>query len=130
MPRLQAASFATFVDELPKVLRFGKFVVFCEWHFRAKEEIGKRAAMQHSMDNYGRIFHFKVKSPVIGAEAVELFAIALNQTKLVAIESFEVVLIDLKFIEQRELGECVHARHLSGADFVKDNLEHEREDVI
>ena len=123
---LGAAGIAPFVNEFPKVFGFSQFIVFGNWHFGAKEEIGKGAAMQYAMHDDGGVFHFKIEAPIAGAEAIELLAVALDEAKLFAIQCFEVVLIDLKFIQQRELRQSIHPGHLGGTDFVEDDLQHER----
>ena len=74
------------------------------------------------MDNDGAIFHFKIQAPVLGAEAIEFFAIAFDQAKFFAIQILEVAFLDVELIEQFQLLHCAHFGHFGGTEFVEDNF--------
>lgn len=81
--------------------------------------------MKHAVDDHGSVFHFEINAPVFGSEAIELFVVALNYTKLIAVKVFEVVFFDMELIEQIKLLHGPHLRHFCRTDFIKNDFQHE-----
>jgi hypothetical protein len=115
---------AAFVDELPEVLGLSESFIFCNGHFRAKEEIRERALVQYSVNHDGSVFDFEVNTPVSRTETIELFVIALDQSVFVPIELLEIAFLYMELIEQFELLHGAHLRHFRGTEFVEDNFQH------
>jgi hypothetical protein len=123
---LQAFGIPAFIDQLPEMLRFRQFLVLGERHFRTEKEIRESALVENAMDDHRAIFDLKVNAPIAGAKAIELLLIALDEAKTIVIERIEIALLHVKLIEQFELLESAHLRHFGGANFVKDNFQHEK----
>lgn len=76
----------TFVDEVPEVLGAGEgFVLGADGEFGAEEEVVEGAFVEDAVDDDLVVGDFEVDAVVIGAEAVEGFAVAGDFA-----ESFEV----------------------------------------
>lgn len=94
---------SAFVDEMPEVLGICESFVLGR-EFGAIEKVSEGAFVEDAVDDHFIFGHFEVEPPVVGAEAVESFVIALNFTELFAIKVFQVLVGDLKLIEDLKLG--------------------------
>lgn len=124
-PRSLALGFgvAAFVDEVPEVFGIGEGFVF-GGNLGAVEEVAEGAFVKDAVHDDFVVGDLEVEAPVVGAEAVEGFAVAVEFAEFVTIKVFEVVVGDLKVVENLELSEGVELGNLGGGDFVEDDLKH------
>lgn len=121
---LRSPRLAAFVDEIPEVLGVGQRLILTEGEFRAEEEVGKGAFVEHAVNNDLLVDDFKIKAPVLSAKAVEGLAVTLDFTEAFIIEMLQIVFGDLEFIEEFQLLENIQLGNLSSTDFIEDDLKH------
>jgi len=106
------------------MLRSCKSLVFGKRHLGAEKEIGEGPAVQDAVNHHKILLNLEIKSMILGAEAIQDPAIALDFTETISLEIRQILLADLKLFQQLKLLQSPQAGKLGSADFIKHNLEH------
>jgi hypothetical protein len=113
---------ATFIDELPEVLRIGQCFVFSDGEFQAEKEVVKGPAVKDAVDDDLLVDGLEIEAPFLSAKSVKGFAIPLDLSKALVLKMLQVISRHLEFIEELELFEGVELGDFSRTDFVEDDL--------
>ena len=94
---------AAFVDEVPEVFGLGEGFVF-GGDLGAVEKVRKGAFVEDAVHDDFVVGDLEVEAPIIRAKAVESFFFEFEFTEFISIEVFEIIVGDLKIVEDLELG--------------------------
>lgn len=119
------AAIFPFFDEFPKTAGVGKFAIFfIHGQVGTVEKVAQSIAMKNAVDEDALGAALEINSVIRGAVAVEAAAIAFDRSEMLGIEIIQIIREHLEFREQFELEFLRKNRHLGGAYFIENDLEH------
>ena len=80
--------------------------------------------MKDAVNLHMVIKDLKIKTPIPGAESIELLSISLDFSEALILKVLKIFFTDLEFIEEFKLFQCAELGNLGRADFIENNLEH------
>jgi hypothetical protein len=87
---LSLACALALLNQLPKLARLAKLIVFCHRQFAAEKKIAKRVFVQNAMHGNPFVAFLEINTIILGPIPIEPFSFTLDQAKSLRVEVIEI----------------------------------------